>query len=387
MIASNSDKIQNHFLIEEMENLVVQEFVSKEQLNEIKKNNPATKTNSNVLIRIAFFLLGNFLISSICGFLALFLSFIDGQNGFGVLFLLATIGWIFATEFIYKQNYFAYGFDDSLILSIPICACISIGIFTEDVIATLFVLVIAASFCSARYVHVPSTFFAQIGLVFLIGYSITKKDVIPSAYLPLVLFLLSIMLYFFQKSISKNIKYFIYKNVLKSVKIFSLVLGYASLNYYAVRELSEVLLGFHLAPNEDIPLASLFYFATFAIPLFYIFYGLKQKDRTFFWIGLLALALGFATIRYYHAILPLEIALISGGSILFVIVYFSIKKIKDKTTGITFNEDKNLNPMAFDVVKNLLININVNQTVTTNEDSPMEFGGGGFSGGGSGGNF
>ena len=43
--------------------------------------------------------------------------------------------------------------------------------------------------------------------------------------------------------------------------------------------------------------------------------------------------------------------------------------------------------MAFDVVKNLLININVNQTVTTNEDSPMEFGGGGFSGGGSGGNF
>ena len=272
MIASNSDKIQNHFLIEEMENLVVQEFVSKEQLNEIKKNNPATKTNSNVLIRIAFFLLGNFLISSICGFLALFLSFIDGQNGFGVLFLLATIGWIFATEFIYKQNYFAYGFDDSLILSIPICACISIGIFTEDVIATLFVLVIAASFCSARYVHVPSTFFAQIGLVFLIGYSITKKDVIPSAYLPLVLFLLSIMLYFFQKSISKNIKYFIYKNVLKSVKIFSLVLGYASLNYYAVRELSEVLLGFHLAPNEDIPLASLFYFATFAIPLFYIFY-------------------------------------------------------------------------------------------------------------------
>jgi len=60
MITSNSDKIQNHFLIEEMENLVVQEFVSKEQLNEIKKNNPATKTNSNILIRIAFFLLGNF---------------------------------------------------------------------------------------------------------------------------------------------------------------------------------------------------------------------------------------------------------------------------------------------------------------------------------------
>ncbi len=387
MIASNFDKIQNHFLIEEMEKLVVQEFVSKEQLNEVKRNNPTTKTNSNVLIRIAFFLLGNFLVSSVCGFFALTLSLVDNLNMFGFLFLLATIGCVIATEFIYRQNYFAYGFDDSLILSIPICACISIGIFTEDVLAVLFVLVVMTSFCLVRYVHVPSTFFAQIGLVIFIGYLITEKKIIPSAYLPVILFLLSIGLYFFQKTILKNIEYFIYKNVLQTIKIFSLVLAYASMNYYVVRELSEVLLGFHLAPSEDIPLALLFYFATFAIPLFYIFYGLKQKDRTFFWIGLVAFALAFATIRYYYAIFPIEIVLILGGSILFVIIYFSIKKIKDKTTGITFNEDKNLNPMAFEVVKNLLVNANVNATITTTQESSMEFGGGGFSGGGSGGNF
>jgi hypothetical protein len=387
MIASNFNRIQNHFLIEEVEKLVVQEFVSKEQLTDIKNNNPATKTNSNVLIRIAFFLLGSFLISSVFGVLALFFTLISNQNAFGFLFLLATICFVFTTEFIYKQNYFAFGFDDSLILSIPIFACLSIGLFSENVVAILFVLVLITSLCSLRYVHVPSALFAQIGLVILIGYAITEKNIIPSAYLPIVLFLLSIVFYFLQKNISNNIDYFIYKNVLITIKIFSLILGYASMNYFVVRELSEVLLGFHLAPNEDIPLAILFYFTTFAIPLFYIFYGLKQKDRIFFWIGLLSLALGFTTIRYYYAFLPIEMALILGGSILFIVVYFSIKKIKDKTAGITFNEDKNLTPMAFDVVKNLLINSTVNATVTTAQESPMEFGGGGFSGGGSSSNF
>jgi hypothetical protein len=387
MIASNFEKIQNLFLIEEMEKLVALEFVSKEQIAEIKKSNPATKTNSNILIRIAFFLLGNFLVSSVLGVLALILTIVQNQDIFSFLFLLAAIFCVFAAEFIYKQNYFAYGFDDSLILSIPIFTCVSIGLLTENVLAVLFVLAIVTTICSIRYVHVPSAFFALIGLVILIGYSITEKKIIPSAYLPIVLFLAAIGLYFLQKNVSKNSNYFIYKNVLLTIKIFSLVLGYASMNYYVVRELSEVLLGFHLASNEDIPLARVFYFATFAIPLFYIFYGLKQKDRTFFWIGLLSFALGFATIRYYYTILPIEIALILGGSILFIIVYFSIKKIKDKTTGITFNEDKNLNPMAFDLVKNLLVNATVNTTITTTQETPMEFGGGGFSGGGSSGNF
>ena len=75
------------------------------------------------------------------------------------------------------------------------------------------------------------------------------------------------------------------------------------------------------------------------------------------------------------------------GVLLFGIVYFCIHKLKNKVDGITFKEDKSLNPMAFDVVKAILINANVNVNSPTSEQSPMEFGGGGFSGGGSGGDF
>lgn len=387
MLATNFTNIQNHFLLQEMEKLEAQDFVTKDQFNEIKKNSISTKTNSNFFFRIGFFFLGNILISSIIGFFALFLAVLESQNAFGICSLLATIACVVIAELLYDKNYFAYGFDDSFILSITLFFCIAIGLFSENITAILFVFVLTSSLCAIRYVHVPSAFLSLIGLIGLVGYLITEKNIVPSYLLPVLLFLIAIGLYFFQLQIAKQKDNFIYSNVLLTVKIFSLILGYASLNYFAVRELSAVLLGMNLLPEQDIPLAPIFYFATFAVPLFYVFFGLKSRDRIFFWIGLLSLALGFSTIRYYYAILPIEVALLLGGSILFAIVYLSIKKIKNNTAGITFNEDKNLNPMAFDVVKALLINANVHATISTTNDSPMEFGGGGYSGGGSEGSF
>lgn len=387
MLASNFNNIQNHFLIQELEQLESQDFVSKEQLNEIKKTTVSTKTNSNILVRFAFFLLGNFVISSVMGVFALFLTIIEGQDAFAFCFLLAAIGSTIISEFISKKNFFAYGFDDSFILSITLFLTISVGIYTESVNAILITFIACTSYCTIRFVHVPSVFFSILGLIGLVGYAVIEENIMPSFYLPVVLFLIAIGLYFLQNILTKNIQNFIYVNVFQLIKIFSLTLGYASLNYFVVRELSETLLNMQLMPKEDIPLSSLFYSATFLVPLFYIFMGLKQKDRTFFWMGLLTLALGFATIRYYYSVLSIEIALMLGGSILFAIVYFSINKLKNKPDGITFKEDKSLNPMAFDVVKAILINANVNTNTPTSEPSPMEFGGGEFSGGGSGGSF
>ena len=322
MLASNFIHIQNHFLLEEVEKLEALDFVSKDQWNEIKQTTKDTKTNSTILVRIGFFLLGNFLISSVLGFFALFINAFDHQNTFAFWFLLAAIGSVMVSEFIYKKNYFAYGFDDSFILSISLFLCISLGIFTESVLVVLFVFVLISGFCTLRYVHVPSAFFTLVGLIGLTGYLVTQEKILPSYYLPVLIFLVAIGLYFFQLKLSKKISNFIYTNVFLTIKIFSLVIGYTALNYYVVRELSAVLLDLQLLPNEEIPLAALFYFATFALPLFYIFYGLRNRDRSFFWIGLLTLALGFATIRYYYSFLLIEYALLLAGSLLFVVVYF-----------------------------------------------------------------
>ena len=387
MLASNFNNIQNHFLIEELEKLESLDFVSREQLDAIKKTTASTKTNSNLLVRFAFFLLGNFVISSALGAVGLFLTMMEGQDAFAFAFLLAGIASFIVAEIICKKNFFAYGFDDSFILSITLFLTISVGIYTENVTAILLTFIASNVFCTIRYVHVASGFFAIFGLVGWIGYSVIEDHILPSYYLPIVVFLIGVGLYFLQHLLAKNLQNFIYANVFQLIKIMSLVLGYASLNYFVVRELSESLLNMELLPKEDIPLSFLFYIATFAIPLFYIFYGLKKRDRTFFWIGLLTFAAGYATIRNYYYIVEVEIELMVGGLLLFGIVYFCIAKLKNKRVGITFKEDKSLNPMAFYVVKAILINANVNTNAPTSEQSPMEFGGGGYSGGGSGGDF
>lgn len=387
MLASNFNNIQNHFLIEELEKLEHLDFVSKQQFEEVKKTTVSTKTNSNLLVRFAFFLLGNFVISSVMGVCGLFLTMMEGQDAFAFAFLLAGIASLLVAEVISKKNFFAYGFDDSFILSITLFVTLAVGIATESVNAILITFIACAVFCTIRYVHVASAFFAVFGLIGWIGYSIIEDHILPSYYLPIVVFLIAVGLYFLQHLLNKNVQNFIYGNVFQLVKIMSLFLAYASLNYFVVLEMSELLLNMNLMSTDDLPFSSLFYFATFGIPILYIFVGLKKKDRTFFWMGLLTFAAGYATIRNYYYIVEPEIELMVVGLLLFGIVYFCIHKLQNKADGITFKEDKSINPMTFDVVKAILVNANVNTDTPTSEQSPIEFGGGGFSGGGSGGNF
>jgi hypothetical protein len=89
----------------------------------------------------------------------------------------------------------------------------------------------------------------------------------------------------------------------------------------------------------------------------------------------------FITIRLYYHFLPVEQALMLGGIILFTIVYYAINKLENRCIGITFKEDKSCITLAFDAMKAILINANVEAISTSAEKAPMEFAGGGFSGG------
>jgi hypothetical protein len=86
--------------------------------------------------------------------------------------------------------------------------------------------------------------------------------------------------------------------------------------------------------------------------------------------------------------LPPEAALTLGGLVLFGIAYFSIKKLKNNETGLTFKPDRIANSSTFLNAEALIITSTFGMKPETKpSESPMEFGGGGFSGGGSEGNF
>jgi hypothetical protein len=174
----------------------------------------------------------------------------------------------------------------------------------------------------------------------------------------------------------------VYHKAVPVLKGFSLLLFYLSGNYLVVRELAGVLLNTEIPVGTEIPLAPFFYAFTLAVPVLYIVYALRQKSRLLLWIGLLALAFSVFTIRYYHHFLPPAVALTLGGVLLFMVAYFAIKKLKDKTTGITFQPDRSANGNLA-MAETLITVAQFGQKAAVASDSNSGFGGGGFSGGGS----
>lgn len=168
--------------------------------------------------------------------------------------------------------------------------------------------------------------------------------------------------------------------------IFSLLLGYASINYLVVRSLSEDLMNLDFT-NSSMPFGWLFYGLMFIIPIVYVVYSLKIKDKTMLYIGALTFVLSIATHKFYFSSLPAEWALIISGFAIFGLVYFAIQKIKNNVTGITFNPDIQAKTALLSTVEALIINSHEVQNVPETSKSEMPFGGGGFSGGGAGDSF
>jgi hypothetical protein len=71
MIVYNKRELYNAVLAEEAQSLKEADFIDSKQYEEISKELITLKSHQNLLIRLAFFILGSFLYSSICGFLSL----------------------------------------------------------------------------------------------------------------------------------------------------------------------------------------------------------------------------------------------------------------------------------------------------------------------------
>lgn len=192
----------------------------------------------------------------------------------------------------------------------------------------------------------------------------------------------------FTKRKLAHLQHLFYHKGLVLANSFCLILVYLSCNYLVVRELSSQLLGVYLEPDQDIPFAFFFYFFTIAIPVLYLVLALKTKDKILLWIGVFCVAFSIFTIRYYHSLLPIEIAITLGGILLFSIASFSIKKLKDKTSGITFELDRLTQKKDHKSTEALVaVTAFGIKPETKIEESPMKFGGGDYSGGGASGSF
>ena len=384
MIAYNKTLLENTFLVEEAIDLKKSGFIQESKLNTVKQKLETLKTNRNILVRIGFYLLGSFLFSSILGFFSMFTLMNSSTNYHIVGFVYFIIG-IIILEVICRQNYFRHGLDDSFIIGSQLTFYISIYFLTYSTIALYFSMIMIGFVFALRYVNTISFLVSLIGVVVLTGdYLINHTDI--SSALPFVLLLIAFGFYFLHQKIKDLKPLYFYQNVMEWFFSFSLLLGYASINYFVVRTLSEDLLHADYT-KSDVPFGWIFNILMFLIPIFYVYYALQTKNRTMLYIGGLTFTLSIATFRYYHSIMPAELALILAGSLMFGAVYFIIQKIKTKATGITFIPDRTSNPAMLSTMEALIINSQDMNHAAPTQQSDMPFGGGGFSGGGAGGEY
>jgi hypothetical protein len=399
MIAYDKTLLDNVYIDEEANRLKESGFISTDQYKALSNQLPRLKSQNNLFIRIGFFILGCMLYASICGFLSLLGIGIIEHSYLFFIYLFAVIGFV-AKEYMSKNmNYFGFGLDDAFILGGILTLLIGIEQTFEQIsdyysntnyLLILIVMAIVSSITYLRYLNLSLALLACFGITGSLAYMTFEYLTIGKTILPFVMLLFSGGCYFISKKIVQNLTSPYYSNGLKLAKGFSLILFYLAGNYYVVRELNFSLSEayFYDGASPEIPFAIFFWAFTISIPVVYIVFSLKNKDKMLLWIGFLALCFALFTIRTYHHVLPPEVTLTFGGLVLFAFAYFSIKKLKHNETGITFKADRFTNPNAFANLQTLIVasQFGLKPEVKA-EESPMEFGGGGFSGGGSNGEF
>jgi len=387
MIAHDKQLLDDLALLEEANSLQNAGFISKEQKELIKKQLPDFKSQKNILVRLGFFLLGSFLYGSICGAISI-VGMVGDELYFKICcYIFAGIGFAGA-EFLANQKYYGHGLDDAFILGAILNIGFAIGITTDgyELIIAVF-MAITAFVMYRRYLHLPSLLVFCMASSAVLFYGLFEFGEIGKTILPFAAMISAAGFYFSTKKSIHSLKKSYYYKGLLLVNSFCLILFYLSCNYLVVRELSVMLLGNEILPGEDISFAYFFYAFTLIVPIVYLVQALKTKDRIMLWISFLAIGFSIYTIRFYHSVLPIEVALTLGGVVLFAIAYFSIKKLKEKESGLTFKPDRINSSTLLLNAEALIVASAFGMKPEVKTESPMEFGGGGYSGGGSEGSF
>lgn len=388
MIAFDPDLLKNTLLVKEADALENAGFIHASQTELIEKQLPAYQGHSNILARIGIFILACLLYSSIVALITLVVS-PDNSNYTAFFFIYAIVGFGGLEILIRRMKYYAHGTDDAFLFGAQVALLCFVGssLVDHDTWWPLFFsAVLIGVFCCIRYVDQFSALLACMGITALTMSLLLEGGKTGKLLLPFVLLIVSLSIFFLYSYLKKNTnKEGFYDKSLRLIYAYSLLLFYLSTNYLVVREANEALMNESLAPGEDISMAFLFYGFTFLTPPVYIYMALRNRDRLLLWLGVICLAATIATIRYYYAVIPLEIALIGGGVLLFVTAYLYMKKLKGKTEGTTFEKDKFL---SSDELLNaeavILISSFSTKPVEIAGQDDIEFGGGEFGGAGSG---
>jgi hypothetical protein len=357
-------------------------LISKETKQNILEQNKVGFHSPTFFVSIGLGLFGMICISSVVSFVAMiFMNVTEWYNGFA---FICGVGLILVLEFVIKkQNHYRSGLDDVLLYS-AIWAFILA--FTNDftmgndgfwAYCIAFLIFLIASIRYLDRFATLGTLFSGFWIIVLIVKGI---PVYATALMPFVGMIFAGLVYFFSTKMQSKSEFRFWKNNLLTAETFALVLFYLSGNYYVINTVGKEMFGL-----ETMPIPWFFWTFTFIVPVLYVFFGLKNKNRLLLDFGLAALVASIFTYRNYYTVLPLEWAAVIGGAILCLIAYFSIKYLKNDSTSYTFTPDAEQNLLM--KIQEQAMYQSLGNLPQTPQGGGVQFGGGEFGGGGAGGEF
>ena len=390
MIVYNDNSLDRLMINEEAGIALRKQLISKNEYDTIAAAHAVELYRPNIFIRIGLFLVTVVIVLMSFGLLVLVAAdALDSNNGFFVICLIFALFIYVALEWIIQsKRHYRSGVDDALLWLTLGFIISAVNIFTaitpQQQSLLIFILSLAATIRFANSVMSSVMFFSFIGIIF---YSITPLGNMGKSILPFVLMSISVIIYFIVQIYKNKNAIRHYRYCLKMLAFLSLITTYAAVNYFAVRELSNLLFDLHLPVGASIPGGWFFWLTTILIPPLYIFRALKTKDSLMLRTGLFLLAATIFTIRYYYSVAPIEVVMTAGGLILIVATYFVIRYLRTPKYGITDKEPENEEMQDSLQLESIVIAETFQNIPVPGAGEGFNFGGGSSGGGGASGEY
>lgn len=379
MIAYNKQDLRNAMIQEEAEAACRKECITKEEYRHIKTLYPSRLYTPNPFIRIGLFLLTTLVV----GFAAGLLSYMvlpgltsDESIGGAVLFY-AALCYAALEISIREKHHYMSGVDDALAwcaAGLALTGCALIWDFDPGSVGCYLLILVLGAFFALRFLNMGMGLVAFAGLIGTVFYALVYA--VPG-WMPFIIMAVSAGVYLAARKYAGSPHY---APALQLLEVAALVMLYLAGNYFVVLETGRDMYG---TEGDTMPAGWLFWLLTGLIPMAYICAGIRKKDKILLRTGLVLVAAIVFTIRYYHSVMPLEVAMALGGSAMILLAYALIQYLKTPKHGFT-NEatDEAETLKGLQIAESLIIAQTFRET--PQPDGQFEFGGGTTGGGGAG---
>lgn len=379
MIAYSTETLTNLYIYQQIQEAAAENYLSKEEAETIQQLKPVNLYTPNFFVKIGLGFLTFFILLSTSGLFMLIFHFDMTASVFQLFF--GTLCYV-ALEFItHTKKHYNSGVDTLLMAATVLCFTLSgmqmlPGLYNDLLMALI--VFIASMWMCIRFVDRLAALVSLAAFISLVYHLFEMAGKSSRLFLPFTFILICGVLYlFFKKKYNQKTNTFYYKPLLQCIYIASLLGFYVSGNIFIVDKLNE-------GVQMPFVVTILLWCWTMLLPILYVWKGIQTKDPLFIRSGMVFIAVSILTYRYYHPILPAEMAMILAGILLILLSYFFIKYLRNSRGGFIFDNKQNTSP--YQNVEGFIIGQTVGHP-SQSVQSDTKFGGGNFGGGGAGSDF